>query len=46
LHLAKSPFRDYERRQAREILGSEAGFDPEAFDRLQVNRLLTERARL
>lgn len=31
LHLASSPFRDYERRQARQILGR--GFDPETFER-------------
>jgi len=46
LHLANSPFRDYERRQAREVLGSEAGFDPEAFDRRGVNALLEEHAQL
>ncbi len=46
LHLASSPFRDYERQQAQEILGSEAGFDPEAFDRRRVNALLKEHARL
>lgn len=40
LHLARSPFRDYDRRQAREVLGIEAGFDPEAFDRRQVNAFL------
>ncbi len=38
LHLARSPFRDHERRQAREVLGH--GFDPEVFDRRQVNALL------
>jgi hypothetical protein len=40
LHLASSPFRDYERRQARETLGR--GFDPEAFDRHRINALLKE----
>lgn len=44
LHPAGSPFRDTERRQAREILGRR--FDPEAFDRRQVNRLLEDRDRL
>jgi hypothetical protein len=43
LHLAGSPFGDYERRQAREILGR--SFDPEAFDRRRVNALLKEHAR-
>ncbi|PLS82701.1 MAG: hypothetical protein CYG60_23820 [Actinobacteria bacterium] len=43
LHLAGSPFGDYERRQAREILGR--SFDPEAFDRRRVNALLKELAR-
>ena len=43
LHLVGSPFRDYERRQARQILGHH--FDPEAFDRNSVNALLKERAR-
>lgn len=38
LHLARSPFRDAERRQAREILGRH--FEPEAFDRKQLNTLL------
>lgn len=46
LHLARSPFRDYDRRQAREVLGIEAGFDPEAFDRGGANKLLKERFRL
>lgn len=44
LHLTRSQFRDYERRQAREVLGSR--FDPEAFDRRRVNALLKELARL
>jgi hypothetical protein len=44
LHLARSPFRDYERQQAQEILGW--SFDSEAFDRRGVNTLLKERARL
>jgi len=44
LHLAGSPFRDYERRQAREILGR--GFDSETFDRRKVNAVLKERGRL
>lgn len=43
LHLAGSPFRDYERRHAREVLGNR--FDPEAFDRQQVNALLKDFAR-
>jgi hypothetical protein len=42
LHLARSPFRDYERRQALKVLGR--GFDPEVFDRRRVNELLKERA--
>ena len=46
LHLARSPFRDYERKQAQEILGGEAGFDPEAFDRRGVNTLLKGHTRL
>ena len=46
LHLARSLFRDYDRRQAREVLGIEAGFDPEAFDRIGVNKLLKDHFRL
>ena len=46
LHLARSPFRDYERQQAREVLGIGAGFDPEVFDRKGVNTLLEEHFRL
>ena len=44
LRLARSPFRDYERQQAQEILDRD--FDPEGFDRRQVNALLKEHARL
>jgi hypothetical protein len=44
LHLAKSRLMDYERRQAREILGRH--FDPQAFDRRTINTLLKEHARL
>lgn len=44
LHLARSPFREHERRQALEILGG--SFDPETFDRRTVNTLLKEHARL
>jgi hypothetical protein len=43
LHLARSPFRDYERRQALKILGR--SFDPELFDRRRVNALLNSLAR-
>lgn len=46
LHLARSSFRDYERRQAQEILGIRDGFNPEIFDRRQVNALLKEHTRL
>lgn len=42
LHLASSPFRDYERLQAREILGR--GFDSELFERKSINALLKEHA--
>lgn len=44
LHLARSPFRDHERRQALEVLGR--SFDPEAFDRRKINTLLKECDRL
>lgn len=44
LHLASSSFINYERRQARKILGR--GFDPEAFDRRRINTLLKECDRL
>jgi hypothetical protein len=44
LHLTSSQFRDHERRQAREVLGSR--FDAEAFDRRQVNAMLRGHARL
>lgn len=44
LHLARSPFRDYERQQDWEVLGRD--FNPETFDRRQVNVLLKEHAQL
>ena len=44
LHLTRGLFRDYERQQAQETLGMD--FDPEVFDRRQVNALLKEYARL
>ena len=44
LHLTRSQFRDHERRQALEVLGSR--FDPEAFERRRINAMLKEHARL
>jgi len=44
LHLARSLFRDCERQQAQQTLGW--SFDPEVFDRRQVNASLKDLTRL